>query len=46
MAKQEKPTVKAGTIAIPMPKRSDVSRVLKAAAQPLLTRRPKKQRPK
>jgi hypothetical protein len=48
MAKKEKPTVKAGTIAIPMPKRSDFARVLKEAAKPrsIGTRRTKKKRPK
>lgn len=45
MAQKKKPTVKDGEIAIPVPKRSDLARVLKTAAQPLRPRRPKKKRP-
>jgi hypothetical protein len=46
-SKKEKPTVKAGGIAIPMPKHSDLARVLKVATQPRPSRvrRSKKKRP-
>ncbi len=46
MMTTKKKTVKEGDIAIPQPKRSDLMRVLKVAAQPLGPRRAKKQRPK
>jgi len=46
MTKEKKPTVKDGEIAIPIPKRNDLARVLKTAAQPLRPRRAKQKRPK
>lgn len=45
--KKKKPRVKDGEIAIPMPKRSDLARVLKVAAQPVSgARSAKKKSPK
>lgn len=42
MKKEQKPTIKEGRIAIPIPKRSDFARLVKKAAQPLGPRRSKK----
>jgi hypothetical protein len=44
--KEQKPTVRDGTIAIPMPKRNDFARLVKKSAQPLGSRGSEKKRPK
>jgi hypothetical protein len=46
MAKKEKPTVKAGEIAIRIPTREEFFRNIKKTAQPLGLRRTKKKSPK